>query len=74
MPATAPRCAPDPFDGPVDIDAETRQLIIDLRDAARDGRALAARFAEVLKWTVDEYSHEFELRAEHLLAKLEASR
>jgi len=70
----APLLAPDRFDRPLDVDAETRQLITDLRDAARDGRALADRFAEVLKRTVDEYCTEFELRAEDLLARLEACR
>ena len=69
-----PLLAPDRFDRPMDVDAETRQLITDLRDAARDGRALADRFAEVLKATVDGYCTEFELRAEDLLARLEASR
>jgi hypothetical protein len=33
--------ATHPADGPMDIHAETRQLITDLRDAARDGRLLA---------------------------------
>jgi len=70
----APLLAPDRFDRPLDVDAETRQLITDLRDAARDGRVLADRFAEVLKRTVDEYCTEFELRAEDLLARLEACR
>lgn len=51
---------------------EVRQLIIDLRDAAQDGRALARRYAEVLQNVVDEYCVEFEKRAEAALARLEA--
>jgi predicted nuclease with TOPRIM domain len=56
------------------VDADVRQLITDLRDAARDGRLLADRFAEVLKRTVEEYSAPFEHRAEHLLVRLESAR
>ena len=66
--------ATHPADGPMDIHAETRQLITDLRDAARDGRLLADRFASVLKATVEEYCAEFEARAEDLLARLEDAR
>jgi signal transduction histidine kinase len=51
---------------------EVRQLIVDLRDAARDGRNLARRYAEVLQNVVDEYCVEFEKRAEAALAKLES--
>ena len=51
---------------------EMRQLIADLRDAARDGRHLAQRYAEILQNVVDEYCVEFEKRAEAALAKLEA--
>uniref|UniRef100_B0SX20 Uncharacterized protein n=1 Tax=Caulobacter sp. (strain K31) TaxID=366602 RepID=B0SX20_CAUSK len=53
--------------------AEVRQLIIDLRDAAQDGRALARRYADVLQNVVDEYCIEFEKRAEAALARLEAA-
>ncbi len=51
--------------------AEARQLIIDLRDAAQDGRALARRYADVLVNVVDEYCTEFEKRAQYALARLE---
>ena len=51
---------------------EVRQLIIDLRDAAQDGRALARRYAEVLQNVVDDYCVDFEKRAEAALARLEA--
>jgi hypothetical protein len=51
--------------------AEARQLIIDLRDAAQDGRQLARRYADVLQNVVDEYCIEFEKRAEAALARLE---
>jgi len=57
-----------------DIDetnAEVRQLIEDLRDAAQDGRQLARRYAEVLQKVVDDYCLEFEKRAEAALARLE---
>ncbi len=54
-----------------DAMAEVRQLIIDLRDAAQDGRALARRYADVLTSVVDEYCNEFEKRAEAALARLE---
>ena len=53
--------------------AEVRQLIIDLRDAAQDGRDLARRYADVLQNVVDEYGIEFEKRAEAALARLEAA-
>jgi signal transduction histidine kinase len=61
-------------DASLDVQAETRQLITDLRDAAQDGRQLAARFAEVLTRTVEAYCNEFELRADDLLARLETQR
>ncbi len=51
---------------------EVRQLIVDLREAARDGRRLAQRYAELLEKVVDEYCVEFEQRAEAALARLEA--
>jgi hypothetical protein len=54
--------------------AEVRQLIMDLRDAAQDGRELARRYADVLQKVVDEYCVEFEKRAEAALARLEAVR
>ena len=60
-----------------DIDettAEVRQLIIDLRDAAQDGRELARRYADVLQKVVEEYCVEFEKRAEAALVRLEAVR
>ncbi|HWU81711.1 MAG TPA: hypothetical protein VN158_16795 [Caulobacter sp.] len=53
--------------------AEARQLIIDLRDAAQDGRQLARRYADVLQNVVDEYCIEFEKRAEAALARLESA-
>ncbi|MDB5455337.1 MAG: hypothetical protein JWP92_922 [Caulobacter sp.] len=53
--------------------AEVRQLVIDLRDAAQDGRLLARRYAEVLQNVVDEYCVEFEKRADAALARLEAT-
>lgn len=51
---------------------EVRQLIVDLREAARDGRRLAQRYAELLEKVVDEYCVEFEQRAEAALMRLEA--
>jgi signal transduction histidine kinase len=54
--------------------AEVRQLIVDLRDAAQDGRELARRYADVLQKVVEEYCVEFENRAEAALARLEAVR
>ncbi|MBI5940941.1 MAG: hypothetical protein HY859_10995 [Caulobacterales bacterium] len=57
-----------------ETDAEIRQLIVDLRDAAQDGRELARRYADVLQKVVDEYCVEFEKRAEAALARLEAVR
>lgn len=54
--------------------AEVRQLIVDLRDAAQDGRELARRYADVLQKVVEEYCVEFEKRAEEALARLEAVR
>ena len=59
---------------PDEIEADARQLITDLRDAARDGRMLADRFAELLKRTVEEYCVEFEQRADALLARLDQAR
>lgn len=52
--------------------AEVRQLIIDLRDATQDGRALARRYTDVLTSVIDEYCNEFEKRAEAALSRLEA--
>jgi hypothetical protein len=64
-----------PFaDTPAEVEADVRQLITDLRDAARDGRLLADRFAELLKRTVEEYCVEFEHRADDLLIRLERTR
>lgn len=57
-----------------ETDAEIRRLIVDLRDAAQDGRELARRYADVLQRVVDEYCVEFEKRAEAALARLEAVR
>lgn len=57
-----------------ETNAEIRQLILDLRDAAQDGRELARRYADVLQRVVDEYCVEFEKRAEAALARLEADR
>lgn len=57
-----------------ETNAEIRQLIVDLRDAAQDGRELARRYADVLQKVVDEYCTEFEKRAEAALARLEAVR
>jgi signal transduction histidine kinase len=54
--------------------AEVRQLIVDLRDAAQDGRELARRYSEILQNVVDGYCVEFEQRAESALAKLESVR
>jgi hypothetical protein len=72
--SAAEMLATHPADGPMDVHAETRQLIVDLRDAARDGRLLADRFASVLKATVEEYCAKFEARAEDQLARLEDAR
>lgn len=57
-----------------ETNAEIRQLIVDLRDAAQDGRELARRYADVLNKVVEEYCVEFERRAESALARLEAVR
>lgn len=57
-----------------ETNAEVRQLIEDLRDAAQDGRDLARRYADVMTKVVDEYCTEFEKRAEAALARLEAAR
>ena len=70
MPA-APAQPPIPFEDRDDLEAEVRQLIVDLRDAASDGRLLADRFAEVLKRSVEEYCVEFEQRADDLLVRLD---
>jgi signal transduction histidine kinase len=51
---------------------EIRQLIVDLRDAAQDGRHLAQRYAELLEKVVEEYCVEFEQRAETVLARMDA--
>lgn len=51
---------------------EVRQLIADLRDAARDGRQLTQRYAELLEKVVEDYCVEFEKRSEAVLAKLDA--
>lgn len=58
----------------VDISAseEARLLVRDLRDAARDGRMLAERYADILRKVVDEYCIEFEARADALLARIDA--
>ncbi|HVN01133.1 MAG TPA: hypothetical protein VMT68_13060 [Caulobacteraceae bacterium] len=61
-------------EAPGDVEADVRQLIIDLRDAARDGRLLADRYAEVLRRSVEEYCAEFEQRADDLLVRLEEKR
>jgi hypothetical protein len=53
--------------------SEMRQLVADLRDAARDSRMLANRYADLLKSVVEEYCGEFELRAVAALARLEAA-
>jgi hypothetical protein len=58
-------------DALLDLQAETRQPIADLRDAAQDGRLLAGRYAETLMRTVEAYCNEFEPRADDLLARLE---
>jgi hypothetical protein len=63
-----------PTDAPESVEAEVRRLITDLRDAAKDGRFLADRFAEVLRGTVEEYCAEFEQRADDLLARLKDPR
>ncbi len=60
------------IEDPQDLDAEARQLIADLRDAAQDGRKLARRYAELLEKVVEEYCVEFEQRADDLLARMEA--
>ena len=54
--------------------AETRQLIIDLKNATQDGKLLAQRYAEVLQGVVNEYCSEFEKRAEAALARMDAAR
>ncbi len=69
--------SPAPTDSTAEMEAalaEVRQLIVDLRDAAQDGRDLAKRYSEVLQTAVDEYCSEFELRASSALARLEAVR
>lgn len=74
MSATAKRVDDLPSqDGPSkdQVIAELRELVSDLRDAAQDGRMLAARYSELLTKCVDEYCVEFELRAERALQRLE---
>jgi len=61
-------------DSPEAVEAEVLQLITDLRDAARDARGLADRFADLLRGTVEEYCVEFEQRADDLLVRLERTR
>lgn len=58
--------------GIAESEEEVRQLIVDLREAARDGRRLAQRYAELLEKVVEEYCVEFEKRAEAALSRLEA--
>jgi hypothetical protein len=74
MPAPSARLAPraDAAEREAAI-AEIRQLTADLRDAARDGRLLADRYAELLRQVVAEYCNEFELRADAALARLEST-
>lgn len=68
--------AAEASDRPMPADAESedevRQLIVDLRDAARDGVLLARRYSELLEKVVEEYCVEFEKRAEAVLTRLEA--
>ncbi len=71
MPAPA---SPSPADEMSDALAEVRQLIVDLRDAAQDGRELARRYSEILQNVVDEYCVEFEQRAAGALIRLESIR
>ncbi|MDO9335806.1 MAG: hypothetical protein EON95_04810 [Caulobacteraceae bacterium] len=71
MPASAER---PPANEMSDALTEVRQLIVDLRDAAQDGRELARRYSEILQNVVDEYCVEFEQRAESALARLESIR
>ena len=71
MPAPAET---SPADEMSDALAEVRQLIVDLRDAAQDGRELARRYSEVLQNVVDEYGVEFEQRAQNALSRLESIR
>lgn len=54
-----------------EVIAELRQLVADLRDAAQDGRMLAARYSDLLIKCVDEYCVEFEMRAQRALERLE---
>lgn len=70
----SPQSAGWPAHAAEDADAITqmRLLVADLRDAARDGRLLAARYAALLTATVEEYCGEFEQRAVAILARLEA--
>ena len=65
------RVRSDPFEE-ISSSEEARLLVRDLRDAARDGRMLAERYAELLRKVVDEYCVEFEARADSLLARLDA--
>lgn len=66
--------SPDDLAEREDAVAELKRLTADLRDAARDGRLLADRYAEVLKQVIGEYCNEFEQRAESALARLEGAR
>lgn len=60
-----------PVGGRADVANDMRQLIVDLREAARDGRGLARRYSELLEKVVEEYCIEFEMRAEAVLARLD---
>ena len=69
--STGPALAAVPAEEREEALAEVRQLIQDLRDAAQDAPKLARRYAETLQAVVEDYSREFELRAEAILARLE---
>lgn len=71
MSMVSERVRTDPFEE-ISSSEEARLLVRDLRDAARDGRMLAERYAELLRKVVDEYCVEFEARADALLARLDA--
>jgi len=64
-------CAPDTPAERDQVLEEARQLIADLRDASRDSRRLADRYADLLRSVVEEYCGEFEQRAVAVLARLE---
>lgn len=72
--AVAPASEPEDMNEREEVRAEVRQLIEDLRNAAQDAPQLARRYAETLQAVVEDYSREFEQRAEALLARLENSR